>query len=171
MTIHATLCFIIDKDSVLLLKKNPGLFGAGKWNAPGGKLQSNETAEQCATREVLEETGLQVKPTRVATLAFFKYDKREDPDWIAHVFRATRFHGSLKESREGILRWFPTNQPPFNEMWEDDRFWYNYAVEGRTFRGSFYFQGDFEKLVDHEIHFSTNNLGYKQRLKPQRIST
>ena len=151
MTIHATLCFILDENRVLLLKKNPGLFGGGKWNAPGGKLQPNETAEHCATREVLEETGLNIKPTSVATLAFFKYEKRSDPDWLAHVFRATEFRGTIKESREGILRWFPADQPPFDEMWEDDRYWYKHAIEGRAFKGKFYFRGDFERLLDHEI--------------------
>src|SRR5712664_730039 len=50
MTIQATLCFILHDNKVLLLKKNPGLFGAGKWNAPGGKLQPKETAEHCAMR-------------------------------------------------------------------------------------------------------------------------
>jgi 8-oxo-dGTP diphosphatase len=152
MTIHATLCFILHDNKVLLLKKNPGLFGAGKWNAPGGKLQPNETAEHCATREVYEETGLEVqRPRRIGTLVFFKYDKRQDPDWIAHVFLAREFHGDPKEGKEGILRWYPIDQPPFDEMWEDDRYWYRHAVEGRNFRGNFYFRGDFEKLVDHTI--------------------
>ena len=151
MTILATLCFILDKNRVLLLKKNPGLFGGGKWNAPGGKLQLDETAVHCATREVLEETGLHVKPTSVATLSFFKYDKRVDPDLLAHVFRATEFHGTLRESREGILRWFSADQPPFDEMWEDDRYWYKHAIAGRLFKGDFYFRGDFEKLTDHMI--------------------
>jgi hypothetical protein len=36
-------------------------------------------------------------------------------------------------------------------MWEDDRYWYMHAVEGRNFRGDFYFRGDFEKLIDHRI--------------------
>ena len=135
-----------------MLKKNPGLFGAGKWNAPGGKLQPKETAEQCAAREVLEETGLEVEELRsIGTLVFFKYDKREDPDWIAHVFLTNEFHGTTKESEEGILRWFPIDQPPLDEMWEDDRYWYRHAVGGRSFRGDFYFRGDLEKLVDHKI--------------------
>ena len=87
-----------------MLKKNPGLFGAGKWNAPGGKLQPDETAEHYAMREVYEETGLEVQPRKVGTLLFFKYDKRRDPDWIAHVFLTNEFQGTIKESKEGILR-------------------------------------------------------------------
>src|SRR5713226_9149600 len=103
MSIQATLCFILHGNRVLLLKKNPGPFGAGKWNAPGGKLQPKETAEHCATREVYEETGLEVRQLRkVGTLVFFKYDKREDPDWQAHVFLSSTFHGIIKESEEGI---------------------------------------------------------------------
>ena len=152
MTIHATLCFIIHDNKVLLLKKNPGLFGAGKWNAPGGKLLPGETTENCAAREVYEETGLEVHELRkIGTLVFFKYDKREDPDWIAHVFLTSEFHGILKEGKEGVLRWFPIDRPPLHEMWEDDRYWYSYAVGGRNFRGDFYFRGNFEKLVDHKI--------------------
>jgi 8-oxo-dGTP diphosphatase len=135
-----------------LLKKNPGLFGAGKWNAPGGKLHPKETAERCAVREAYEETGLEVhEPRNVGTLVFFKYNKREDPDWIAQVFLTNKFHGTIKEGKEGILRWFQIDQPPLNQMWEDDRYWYRYAVEGRSFRGNFYFRGDFKKLVDHKI--------------------
>jgi len=152
MTIQATLCFILHENRVLLLKKNPGLFGAGKWNVPGGKLQPNETAEHCAVREVYEETGLVVEsPRRVGTLVFFKHNGRQDPDWIAHVFLTDEFFGTIKEGKEGILRWYPIDRPPFDEMWEDDRYWYKHAVEGRTFKGEFLFRGDFEKLVDHKI--------------------
>jgi 8-oxo-dGTP diphosphatase len=152
MTIHATLCFILHDNKVLLLKKNPGLFCAGKWNAPGGKLRPEETDEHCAVREVFEETGLEVQRLRkIGTLVFFKYDKREDPDWIAHVFLTNRFHGTIKEGKEGILRRYPIDQPPLDEIWEDDVFWYGHAVEGKRFRGDFYFRGDFEKLAEHKI--------------------
>src|SRR2546427_12105241 len=87
MTIQATLCFILHDNRVLLLKKNPGLFGAGIWNAPGGKLQPKETAEQCAAREVYEETGLRIRePRKIGTLDCFKHNKRQEPDWSARVF-------------------------------------------------------------------------------------
>lgn len=41
-----------DKEEVLLI------FRRGKWDLPKGKLDKGETLEQCAVREVQEETGL-----------------------------------------------------------------------------------------------------------------
>ena len=53
-------------DRVLLVKKaNPPQ--AGHWGFPGGKLEWGETVLQGAARECREETGLKVRPVRVAT--------------------------------------------------------------------------------------------------------
>ena len=135
-----------------MLKKNPELFGAGKWNAPGGKLQPKETAEQCASREVYEETGLKVqKPRKIGTLVFFKYNKREDPDWIAHVFLTKQFHGTIKEGKEGILQWYPIDRPPLDEMWEDDRHWLPEVLAGRRFTAWFEFDG--ERMLSQDVRF------------------
>ena len=37
----------------------------GLWCLPGGKMESGETLEECCQREVWEETGLQVRITRL----------------------------------------------------------------------------------------------------------
>src|SRR5207302_9243705 len=110
MTIHATLCFIVHDNRVLLLKKNPGLFGADKWYAPGGKLQPKGTAEQCTARDVYEDTGLEVRePRKIGTLGIFKHNKRQDPDWIAHVSLTNACHGTIKEGEDAILRWYASD--------------------------------------------------------------
>ena len=44
----------------VLLGERLGSHGAGTWAPPGGHLDFGETIAQCATREVLEETGLNV---------------------------------------------------------------------------------------------------------------
>ena len=37
----------------------------GLWCVPGGKMEAGESAEECCQREVFEETGLQIRPTRL----------------------------------------------------------------------------------------------------------
>lgn len=41
------------------------LHGAGTWTMPGGKLEWGETFEECARREVLEETGIELRKIQV----------------------------------------------------------------------------------------------------------
>ena len=56
--------FVVDDDGRLLLgirDKEPCL---GKWVLPGGKVEPFETLEDAARREILEETGLDIKVTR-----------------------------------------------------------------------------------------------------------
>ncbi|NKI94138.1 NUDIX hydrolase [Rhizobacter sp. SG703] len=42
----------------ILLGRRRGAHGAGTWSAPGGRLEYGESIEDCARRELLEETGL-----------------------------------------------------------------------------------------------------------------
>jgi 8-oxo-dGTP diphosphatase len=53
----AVLCYIIINEQILLIHKKIGL-GAGKINAPGGRIEDGETEIQAAVRETKEETGL-----------------------------------------------------------------------------------------------------------------
>jgi 8-oxo-dGTP diphosphatase len=44
-------------DEVLLAQRGK-TWGYGTWSLPGGKVEFGETAQQAATRELLEETGV-----------------------------------------------------------------------------------------------------------------
>ncbi len=50
---------IIKGEKVLLLKRK-NVHGAGSWSTPGGHLESGESLEKCAIREVKEETGVSI---------------------------------------------------------------------------------------------------------------
>ncbi len=49
---------IVEKDGKILLGKRLASHGAGTWQIPGGHLEFNDTFEDTARREVMEETGL-----------------------------------------------------------------------------------------------------------------
>ena len=55
---------IVIKEGMVLLGKRKNAHGAGGWQFPGGHLEYNESIEDCARREVFEETGLRIKDVR-----------------------------------------------------------------------------------------------------------
>lgn len=76
-------CFVW-KNGKFLIAKRQGSHGAATWSVPGGHLEFDETWEDCARREVLEETGLQIKNIRflAATNDIFKEGKHYATVWM-----------------------------------------------------------------------------------------
>lgn len=70
---------IICRDGKVLVGRRKGAHGEGLWAVPGGRLEFGETVEDCARREVLEETGLrigQISQCEMATNDIFASERK-----------------------------------------------------------------------------------------------
>ncbi len=59
---------LIRKDGKVLFLKRGGAHGEGTWCPPGGHLEFGESFEDCAKRETLEESGVEIKNIRFVTV-------------------------------------------------------------------------------------------------------
>jgi 8-oxo-dGTP diphosphatase len=143
----ATLVFVVKDSSVLLIHKKRGL-GAGKINAPGGRLEPGETPLAAAVRETQEEVGITPLDLSHAGLNLFQFT--DDYSIHVDVFKARDFEGETRETEEAVPLWTPVDRIPYEKMWEDDRLWIPLLLEGVRFRGRYLFDG--ERMLDYELH-------------------
>ena len=135
--IEAVIVHIVKDGRILLHYKKRG-HGAGFWNGVGGKIEPGETPEQCAIRESIEEMNANVK--NLQKIGELKFYDVTDEDWMVHVFRA-EIDGEPQESEESKPEWFSMDEIPYDEMWEDDRYWLPLVINGIRFRAEFWFSG------------------------------
>ena len=142
----ATLMFIIKNEQMLLIHKKRG-FGAGYYNAPGGRLEPDETPLECAVRETQEELCITpLNPVHAGTLMF---QFTNGHSIHGEVFRAGGFTGVPTETDEAIPIWFPVNELPWHNMWADDPVWYPKLLAGEPFTGRFIFEDKI--MLDYEL--------------------
>ena len=143
---RATLLFVRDGDRLLLIRKKRGI-GAGKINAPGGKIDPGETPIQAAVRETEEELHVHAFDPVDHGELFFQFT-----DGLAlHVvvFVAHQHSGVATETPEAIPLWTPVDAVPYEEMWADDRVWLPAVLAGRRIRLRAIFDGD--QMLDHGL--------------------
>ncbi len=151
MPTEATICLIRRGGYLLLQQKAPGRFGAGRWNAPGGKLRPGESPADCTVREVLEETGLQVLDPRPHGVFAEFFGPGDEPVWLVHVFASSLFSGELRPNSEGGLRWFPEQELPYAQMWRSDGLWLPHVLRGGEFEATFRFDPAGTILLQHDV--------------------
>lgn len=106
----------------------------GKWIGVGGKFEEGETPEECAIREVYEETGLKVRALRLRGIITFVMQ----PLTTEYMFLYTSddFSGELSDPDdcpEGILRWVEKESLDELPMWQGDRIFLQLLKENHPF--------------------------------------
>ncbi len=148
----ATLCYLRKDGHTLMLHriKKENDMHRGKWNGLGGKLEPGESPEECVIREVYEESGLRIHAPRLhGVITFPAFDGLDD--WYVFVFTATKFDGSLRESREGVLRWVADEEVLQLPLWEGDRIFLPWLSRKVFFSAKFLYRNG--RLQGHDVYF------------------
>lgn len=148
----ATLCYVKQDGKTLMLHriKKENDMHAGKWNGLGGKLEPGETPEECAVREIQEESGLQVRSLRLHGIITFPAFDGVD-DWYTYLFTASDFQGSLIDSPEGVLAWIDDRELLSLNLWPGDRIFLPWLERPGFFSAKFIYQAG--QLIRHHVVF------------------
>lgn len=150
-TKECTLLFLVRGDEVLLAMKKRG-FGSDRYNGIGGKIDPGETIEQTLVRECQEEIG--VTPLNYWKIAEhdFIQDKGSSP-WrmYVHAYICDRWDGEPVETEEMAPEWFAISEIPYDNMWQDDKYWLPQALAGKKLIANFTFD-EAENMLTHDIN-------------------
>jgi 8-oxo-dGTP diphosphatase len=101
------------QDGKVLLGKRKGAHGAGDWAPPGGHLEFGESIEDCAIRELAEETGL--KALSVKTGLWSNDVINESKHYITFFAVVDQFEGEpqlLEPNKCEEWQWFSLDALP-----------------------------------------------------------
>lgn len=111
----AGVLILNEKKQLLLQKRTDN----GFWAYPGGSMELGESFEDCARREVLEETGLKCQDLTLFTVFSGKPYTYPNGDRIypaEAIFICDKYEGELKRQEEEVsdLQFFDLNNLPEN---------------------------------------------------------
>jgi ADP-ribose pyrophosphatase YjhB (NUDIX family) len=104
-----------DAERVLFIRRADD----GRWGLPAGAVDPGESPAEAIVREVLEETGLMVRPARVAGVFGgagyrHRYPNGDQAEWVVAVFECEVVGGQLTpQDGEALeLRYFAPEEAP-----------------------------------------------------------
>ncbi len=150
----ATLCYLIDKkeNKTLMIHrvKKENDYHEGKWNGLGGKFEAGESPEECAVREVEEESGYKmINPRMHGFITFPEFDSVND--WYVFVFTCDNYTGKIIDSPEGNLQWIPNDNLTSLNLWDGDRIFIEWLNQDKFFSAKFNYKNG--KYLNHEVFF------------------
>lgn len=105
---------IVCRNGKVLIGRRRGAHGQGMWGFPGGHLEWGESFEDCASRELFEETGLRAQnPTFVSVTN--DVHSIEEKHYVTVFMRVDQFIGEpqlLEPEKCEEWRWFDWDELP-----------------------------------------------------------
>lgn len=113
-----TAAVIRDGDAILITRRPQESRHGGMWEFPGGKLDANETPQECLRREVLEELGLEVAVESIFEIAYHRYE------WgpvLILAFECRPLKGEIRHIGISDHRWVSPEEMPLYDILPADR--------------------------------------------------
>lgn len=110
---------VIEKDGKILIAqraKQDALYG--KWEFPGGKMESNETEHECLQRELFEEFGIKAHIGSYICSSFFEHKEHLTQ---MRVYYVHSFFGELHLYEHQQIKWVDRKELPLFDMPEPDK--------------------------------------------------
>ena len=108
-------CVVITNEpqpKVLLIQRGADPF-KGAWAFPGGFMNMDETTEQCAIRELEEETGLKVaKVHQIGSYSKVDRDPRGRTITVAYLAIIDSTENVIGQDDAAKAEWFPVTELP-----------------------------------------------------------
>jgi 8-oxo-dGTP diphosphatase len=93
---------LIKEGKVLIARRKQGQSHAGLWEFPGGKIEDNETPQECLERELEEELGLRVQSGRIIAES---EDHSDHGSFIILAIEAEIVGGDITLTVHDAVRW------------------------------------------------------------------
>jgi 8-oxo-dGTP diphosphatase len=101
--IHVAVGIITNSAGEILLAKRPDhLHQGGKWEFPGGKVETGETVTQALIRELAEEVALKVTDSHPFMALSFDYP---DKQVLLDIHTVTAFSGDAQGLEGQLIAW------------------------------------------------------------------
>ena len=151
-----TLIYITRGDKCLFIRKTrKGDMNLDKWLGIGGHFETDETPEECALRELREESGITREDLNIFEYrGLITFLSSEYESEYMHVFTASvteDFEVPVKACDEGELAWVDLDKIKDLLVWEGDKIMFDYLFNRtprRFFTMKFRYEGD--RLASHE---------------------
>lgn len=100
---HVAVGVLIDNDNKVLIAQRPSdKHMGGKWEFPGGKVESNETSYDALCREMREEIGIEVQSAEMFTNITYEY---KDKTVILDFYKISQWCGEAQGMENQPILW------------------------------------------------------------------
>jgi len=151
---EVSLVLLIKENQILLAMKKRG-FGVGRWNGVGGKIDKelgDSNVLDSAIRETKEEIVVNIKnPEKYAIIDFYFPKSKKHFNQQVHIYMVKEWGGEPEETEEMKPKWFDIQNIPYNNMWDDDKFWLPLFLKNKKTKCKFFFDDD-DKIINKEIN-------------------